>query len=497
MSGAVVCAAGLQFRAAPGAALYDCHSRDFAPGDRGRSVVEEFVPQYLSLLFGAREGWQIFLRRSMRELEALPASERDAYVSERRPSRPARQAFAIARLASPSIARFLDEVPGDEAPFALRDEHLFQPNVPLHSLEHFVKRGQRIPLFREEWHRDRASRVALREVLARCATGRYDRESLSHGPQEAEFVRVLDSAGLLRSPSASPSFTEPGLYPLGHSSLLIRGRRSGLLIDPVFLSPLHGRSGGVELHHLAGSIDAVALTHGHFDHYHLPTLLGLGDLPMVLPEVPRASIVCEDLATRLAEFGNGDLRPTAWDQRLTVGDLTVDVLPFVGEQFLTSELHPEARNWGNCYVVDDGVARYLVGADCGFEPGRSLTAEVLRWVERNGPIDVVAVQALGLRVLFGDGDPDLLLTALTSVARAGEAIDLLRPERRVTLAVEDLPDLCRAARATRLVLYGQFVFERDRPSASGALIERARALLAERCPKVTVADARIGRRVDP
>jgi hypothetical protein len=93
---------------------------------------------------------------------------------------------------------------------------------------------------------------------------------------------------------------------------------------------------------------------------------------------------------------------------------------------------------------------------------------------------------------FGGGDPDLRLTALTSACRAGEAVELLRPERRVTLAVEDLPALARAAGARALVLYGQFSFERGKPAVAPELVARAREILAKESPGVRLCDLRIG-----
>jgi hypothetical protein len=192
--------------------------------------------------------------------------------------------------------------------------------------------------------------------------------------------------------------------------------------------------------------------------------------------VPRATLVCEDLRARLVSLGL-PVRALGWGERVGVGDLDVHVLPFIGEQFLTSEEHPELRNWGNLYVVEGPHQRVLVAADGGFEPGRSVFDAVREHVARHGPVDVLAAQAIGLRTTFGGGDPDLQLTALTCPHRAPEAFELLTVERRVTMNAGDVAALAVLSGAKHVLLHGQFSFARGAPCVVPSLVSDVRRAL--------------------
>ena len=443
-----------RFRAQPEGFLYDVHGGAFARLDRGVSIVEGFVPIWLSRLFGVRVvEWRAFLRRSLAELEALPPSERDAYVAAHAPVMDATRAVETALLVYPEAERFFRLTHDETAPYVLRDEHLHQPNLALTAFE----------------ERDDTGWTPLVE-----------------GEIDAHAIREL----LLAETAASRTAVvpSPGVYLLGHSGLLIRGAAGGLLVDPVPWSDLAVGPRSVDLPSLRAAASAVAITHSHFDHYHLPSLLGLSDVPLIVPRVPRATVVCEDMEARLRSCGATDVRAPAWGDRLALDGLTLHALPFWGEQFLTPTRYAEARSWGNTYLVECDGARILIVADGGHEPGHS----VLEVAASVAPVDLVITQAIALRTTFGDGDPDVQLTALTCARDARRALELLRPEARVTLGEEDLAPLCRAAGARRLLLYGQFSWERDAPSVEPALVARVRARLATAAPEVQLFAPAVG-----
>jgi L-ascorbate metabolism protein UlaG (beta-lactamase superfamily) len=484
-----------RIRARPGSFLYDCHSRRFAPlGHRGACMATGFAPLYLAQAFGVSvDGWATFLDTCARELEELPPRARDDYVKARIPGFDFARAVDFALRVFPEAARFIQVTSDETAPFVLRDDYLFQPNVPLAVLEGKTPGSESdwVPL-RDELD---GSSGSWRGAVARVLGALYAQSPSGVAPssEDASVLAALDRAGVVGPPlETHVPAPPPGVYLVGHSAVLIRTGRAGLLIDPLLSSPLIGEDDGFRPGELFPLADVVALTHGHFDHYHLPTLLGFAARPIVVPAVPRASVVCEDMAARLRDWTVADVRVPVWGETFEVGDAKVHVLPFVGEQFLSSELYPGARNWGNSYVVELDGLRVFVAADSGFEPGRSVIDVIASWVAQHGPVDVVLTQAIALRTAFGGGDPDLLLTALTCACRAADAVELLRPERRVTLDVEDLPALVRAAGARHLALYGQFVFGRAMPAVSPALVARARELLAEQAPGVVLRELRIG-----
>jgi len=448
--------APLRFVADPDAGwLYDCHAQRFAPVEHGACMATGFVPLYLSQLFGIPIAeWVPTLRRVARELAALPPEARAAKIAAHPPRKPAAIAAEIALLTYPSAERFITRETGAHAPFALRPELLMQPNVELATAQARTDEGW---VDVEGWRLDTAAgRRAARDAVLEAARGDE------------------------RAPPA------PGCYLVGHSSVLVRGRRAGLLVDPVARSRL--AIGGYPPSVLRGAADAVALTHGHFDHYHVPSLLGFADRPILVPEVPRASVVCEDLAGRLRSFGVAEVTPTPWGSTASLDGITAHALPFVGEQFLTAEEHPEARNWGCAWVIETEDLRVLVVADSGFEPDRSVLDVVGDWVAAHGPVDLVVAQTIGLKATFGSGDPDLQLTALTCAHRATEAFALLDPARRVTLAVEDLPALVRASGAGAVILHGQFQLRPGEPAVDPAIVERTRKVVEVPVPALRVGE---------
>ena len=80
---------------------------------------------------------------------------------------------------------------------------------------------------------------------------------------------------------------------LGHASFLLQGNGASLLVDPIFSAhcaplPLPGLHRKVPLPCVLEdlpAIDAVLLTHSHYDHLDLPTLRGLGrSVPLVVAD---------------------------------------------------------------------------------------------------------------------------------------------------------------------------------------------------------------------
>jgi L-ascorbate metabolism protein UlaG (beta-lactamase superfamily) len=481
----------LRFRAAPGDWLYDGHGGAFASIGRGATLTSGFVPLYLSLLFGVGvSDWSSLLKTVLDDLEALSPPERDAYIEQRRPKKSLESVAEIALLAYPDVERYVVRAEGAAAPFVLREASLWQPNVELAALERVSPDAPPIVIAGGSVPFDGDLRLRLKRVLARAGSGRYALGEIAGDRREAELVSALSDADVLGDARPSPSHVAPGLYLLGHSALLVRGTTAGLLVDPVVGSQISMYERAFSTETFGCAADAVALTHGHYDHYHLPTLLQLHDRTFLLPPVPRASIVGEDPAARLSSFGIEDVRTPAWGTEVDIGDLHVHVLPFYGEQFLTSGIYAEARNWGSCYVAEAAGKRVLIAADAGFEPAHSVIEATAVWVEKNGPIDIVAAQAVALRTMLGTGDHDVQIAGLTSARHAPDALALLRPEARITLDVDDLGPLCRAARARTFVLYGGFNFERG--SSRPELLEKAVKALSRDAPEVTVVPLAIG-----
>jgi L-ascorbate metabolism protein UlaG (beta-lactamase superfamily) len=197
-----------------------------------------------------------------------------------------------------------------------------------------------------------------------------------------------------------PSQTEwpepegPGIYRREHASLLIRSRTTGLLVDPIGLQRRLPNMRQAPHSSRLDAVDAVAITHGHVDHWHVPSLLAQlarPDLPVLVPRVPRPSLLTfQDFAATLRACGQTVQAP-AWGETVRVGDLEIDILPFRGEQPTREgpRLREGLRNWGNCYRINTEDFSCVLLVDSGVDPEGGVAEVLAESCRRRGPVDVV------------------------------------------------------------------------------------------------------------
>jgi L-ascorbate metabolism protein UlaG (beta-lactamase superfamily) len=236
----------------------------------------------------------------------------------------------------------------------------------------------------------RIERAGVRPVAALLRLARRS------GPPEV-WPRICGDAGLrfaneCAQPSPVPPLPPgPGIVRLAHASLLVRSRTTSLLLDPIGLE----RFPSMETAPLDGlETDAVVITHGHGDHWHLPSVLhaaGERELPVICPRVPCVNLLTPlDFGRELALCGL-DARTAAWGETIVVGDIEIDVLPFYGEQPTRDAPGPAPglRNWGNCYRFNTPDYSAVVLADAGEDPLGSMEAAMADTVARRGPPTIV------------------------------------------------------------------------------------------------------------
>ena len=237
----------------------------------------------------------------------------------------------------------------------------------------------------------------LHGLLAGCAGGRGSPRSLRRSGALGELVPSLIEGGMLADGPPPPRLVadRPGVYRLQHACLLYRSRTTGILVDPQLHSSFRPTELADDLTRaqLESLVDGIVISHAHNDHWNLATLLSFPrDIPVIVPEVPRGSIVCPDLRAQLERFGFTRVIVRRWfDPPVAIGDLQVHVLPFYGEQPLRDEAprDPALYSWGNTYAIEaeDYTSWFLI--DSGRDDRGDMISVARQVRDRLGPIDLV------------------------------------------------------------------------------------------------------------
>lgn len=307
----------------------------------------------------------------------------------------------------------------------------------------------------------------LRADAATPASSRVLRLDVRALPTVGEAFRSIgdpDGSGLLGELLGEPYATglgatelwggsavrlRPGLHRGPHAELLIASEEACVVVDPIRLSSMPAmRSTSMSF----PPVDAVLFTHGHGDHFHLPTLLAVArhaEVPVLCPDVPTTNLLTRSsFAEQLRACGQRALvaRPGLIH---VAGDIRIEPMPFHGEQPTAQGAGPDprVRNWGCTYWVETPQMRLAVLADAGRDPSGDMADVVSAVAERRGPPDVVVSCLRTFPSPFYGGLPlDWLtldidqLRALERMFRAG----VLPP---VTLGPKGLAELASRAGA--------------------------------------------------
>ena len=197
-----------------------------------------------------------------------------------------------------------------------------------------------------------------------------------------------------------------GITWLGHSTVLLELDGVRLLTDPVLrgrLAHLRRVAGRVDVEAL-GRVDAVLLSHLHYDHLDMPSLVRLGrDLHVVVPS---------GAGRLLRKRGFTQLSELAVGEELRVGGVTVQATEAVHEG---RRLPIGAETPAVGYRID-GAARVYFAGDTDLFDGMSDLAPDL-------DLALLPISGWGLRVPAGHLDP----------LGAAKALRLLRPRVAVPI----------------------------------------------------------------
>jgi L-ascorbate metabolism protein UlaG (beta-lactamase superfamily) len=165
------------------------------------------------------------------------------------------------------------------------------------------------------------------------------------------------------------SSLEPTVTWIGHSSFLLQADNKNILFDPVYsdtvgpvswLSPKRVVPPGLTLGHTP-KIDAIFLSHDHFDHMDLPTLeyFALRDNPTVIAGLGSGEILQDAGFSKIVELN-------WWDEKELGDDFKTTFVP--AQHWSTrSLLVRNERLWGGFYIVLGEKVYYFV-SDTGYHP---------------------------------------------------------------------------------------------------------------------------------
>jgi L-ascorbate metabolism protein UlaG (beta-lactamase superfamily) len=251
------------------------------------------------------------------------------------------------------------------------------------------------------------------------------------------------------------SINRPGIYRREHACLAIRSNTTTILVDPKGLCDDWTTNGGrYPSEDDLPEMDGIVLTHGHDDHWHLPSVLRYcsGSSTVVVPRSPRLSLLSKDDLSECMRLADVPSLAPAWNTTITIGDIEIDVLPFYGEQPTRdfAFLEPDVRNWGNCYRFNTPDFSAIVLADSGIDPGGSMLDVLGDSFKKRGPVDFLFCQEGNFPEAINAG---LALHAFVLPFSYLEKAWREKPLKSMTLGPSGIGEACRRSGARYFLPY--------------------------------------------
>lgn len=376
----------------------------------------------------------------------------------------------------------------------LQTEHIHYPLGPLRLFSDRLPAATEVPLTLSAEGAPLGELGGCLGLLGRGVTGDALAERMQGWPLLRRVVAALLDAGLLHQGAAPVPLQVPpgGIMHLGHATLLANLDGRYVLVDP-FLPPRSRRDELTPPWPAAlPPLDAVLITHHHWDHLHPETLLKLDKaVPVYVPQQDPGAALWPRTEALLRHLGFARVQALRHGETVELTPRAqVLAVPFYGED-------PTCIGYaGNCYALVHAGRAALVHVDSGSDrAGRSLWqgGDAAALVARFGPISPVLASRRQERGVMVEHTWEFLLQPATSW---GE------PTENCCNDAAALASLCAATQASQLVLYaeggadffpaGTDFLRRKTPTARTAPFVH----LSDPLPAIVAAVAAAGARVD-
>jgi ribonuclease BN (tRNA processing enzyme) len=280
-----------------------------------------------------------------------------------------------------------------------------------------------------------------------------------HAPAGAVLAHLIESNALVENPATDFDMASiPPLLFLNHSTVVVRGDRSAVLFDPC-VGPFASRNLDArrDAFKLINRVDAVFITHHHWDHWPWMTIARLRrDMPIYVPRVRRPSFSNVPMKGYLELLGFTRVVEIDPGQTIQVGDITVETFPFVGEPLGLQSLFDAYT-----YLVEFAGKTLYGSLDAGHSEAGTMDPIIAEVARRRHPdLFIVGASAQTHPNAVRASGPRYL---------SNELID--RPDLfRYHADTADVERWVRLLEPRAVVPYAQFIFDgQPRPDVEGGL----------------------------